>query len=149
MSALRLVSTLALAAIFTAGTASAQQADRTVAKLIDIEGTVLVSEGDAMAAGAKDQRLKVDTRIVTTAGAKVTINYDNGCDVRLEENKRFVVRETGTCAALIAAVESIGAPVAAAGPATIGGLGLGILGAVAVGTAVAVGQTGGTNVSPN
>lgn len=149
MSARRLGTTLALAAFFVAGTAFAQQPDRTVAKLIDIEGTVLVSEGDAMAAGAKDQRLRVDTRVVTTAGAKVTINYDKGCDVRLEENKRFVVRELGECAALIASVESIGAPVAAAGQGTIGGLGLGILGAVGIGTAIAVGQTGGTNVSPN
>ena len=73
MSARKLGTTMAMAAMFVAGTAFAQQPDRTVAKLIDIEGTVLVSEGDAMAAGAKDQRLKVDTRVVTTAGAKVTI----------------------------------------------------------------------------
>ena len=121
----------------------------TVAKLVNMEGTVLVSEGDAMAAGAKDQRVKIDTRIVTTAGAKVTIQYDRGCDVRLDENQRFTVTDRCGCCALLAAVEGIGAPVAAAG--TTGITGLGILGAVGVGSLVVygVGRSSGSNVSPN
>ena len=120
----------------------------TVARLTNLEGTILVSEGDAMAAGFKDQRLKIDTRVVTTAAASVIIDYDKGCNVRLTENQRFLVRDRGGCCALIAAVEGIGAPVAVAA----GGVsGLGILGAVGVGTAVllGVGRAGGTNVSPN
>jgi len=162
MNALELGICSIAAVLFVSGSVYAQQApeQRTVAKLKDLEGTVLVSQGDAMAAGAKDQRLKPDTRIVTTAGSKVTINYDKGCNVHLEENQRFTVREFGECAALIAGVETIGvggavvgvgAGAAAAGGATAGISGLAILGAVGVGGAVIYGvsQTGGKNVSPN
>ena len=79
------------------GPALAQQQD-TVAKLADLEGNVLVSQGDAMVAGtANGQRVAVGTRVVTTAGAKVTISYDVGCDVRLKENERFTVN-IGACA---------------------------------------------------
>jgi hypothetical protein len=120
----------------------------TVAKLTNVEGTILVSEGDAMAAGFKDQRLKIDTRVVTTAASTVIIDYDRGCNVRLYENQRFQVRDRGGCCALIAAVEGIGAPVAVAAS---GITGLGILSAVGVGSAViiGVGRLGGNNVSDN
>ncbi len=120
----------------------------TVAKLTNLEGTILISEGDAMAAGATDQRLKIDTRVVTTAASQVTINYDRGCDVRLYENQRFTVRDRGGCCALIAAVEHIAAPVAAVSTGGISGLG--IIGATAVagGVIFGVGRTD-TNVSPN
>ena len=155
MSAFRVGTSFALAAMFASATVCAQQApdQRTVAKLVDLGGTVLVSQGDAMAAGAADQRLRPDTRVVTTAGSKVTINYDRGCNVRLEENQRFTVREFGECAALIASVESIGVaggvgPVAAAGGGGIAGLA--IFGAAGVGAAIyGVTRNSGTNVSPN
>ena len=150
MRTLRLRSCLALVAIFISGMVCAQQPaePRTVAKLKDIEGTVLVSQGDAMAAGAKDQRLRPDARVVTTAGSKVTINYDKGCDVRLEENQRFVVRELGECAALIASVTGTGVGAAAVG----GGIsGMAVLGAVGVGAAItyAVDRDRSRSVSPN
>ncbi len=61
-------------------------------ELADLEGNVLVSQGDAMVAGTTaNQRVPVGTRVVTTSGAKVTISYDVGCDVRLKENERFTV----------------------------------------------------------
>ena len=121
--------------------------ESTVAKLTNLEGTILVSEGDAMAAGFKDQRLKIDTRVVTTNSSSVIINYDRGCNVRLYENQRFLVRDRGGCCALIALVESIGAPVAI----IAGGIsGLGVLSAVGVGSAtiIGLGRLGGTT-SPN
>src|SRR5438067_10888161 len=65
------------------GAAAQRPADtRTVARLKDVVGTVLVSQGDAMVAGVRDQRLAVGTRVVTTLGASVLIDYDKGCDVR-------------------------------------------------------------------
>ncbi|MBK8742069.1 MAG: hypothetical protein IPM02_22310 [Betaproteobacteria bacterium] len=154
MSATRVGTSFALAAMFASATVCAQQApdQRTVAKLVDLDGAVLVSQGDAMAAGAADQRLRPDTRVVTTAGSKVTINYDRGCNVRLEENQRFTVREFGECAALIASVESIGVAggVAAAGTGGTGIAGLAVLGAAGVGAAIyGVTRNSGANVSPN
>lgn len=72
-----------------------------------------------MVAGANDRRLAVGTRVVTTTGAKVTINYDVGCDIRLKENERFTV-VVGPCAALLASVESLGPAAGAIGGGTAG-----------------------------
>jgi hypothetical protein len=106
----------ALAAAFGAGSALAQQ-QGAVAKLVDIEGNVLVSQGDAMVAATNDQRVPAGTRVVTTAGAKVTINYDFGCDVRLKENERFTVA-LGACAALLTQVTPVGPAAGAIGGTT-------------------------------
>jgi hypothetical protein len=111
--------TTMLAAMLAAGTAFAQQPQGTVAKLKDVQGTVLVSQGDAMAAGAPDQRLPIGTRVVTTAGAKVTISYDIGCDITLNANERFTVR-TGECAALMKEVVALGPAEGAIGGGTAG-----------------------------
>jgi hypothetical protein len=128
---LRRISTgIVVAAALAAGSAAAQQ-QGTIARLSDIEGNVLVSQGDAMVAGSSGQRVPVGTRVVTTAGAKVTINYDFGCDVRLKENERFTVR-VGACAALLAAVEALGPAAGAIGGGT----------AAAGGTATALSATG-------
>ena len=117
-----------VAAAFAAGPALAQQPQNTVAKLKDMQGNVLVSQGDAMTAGAHDQRLAVGTRVVTTAGAKVTISYDIGCDITLNANERFTVR-AGECGALMKEVVALG-------PAE------GAIGGGAAGTVAAAGTTG-------
>ena len=95
-----------------------------VAKLTKIQGTVLVSQGDAMAAAANDQVLEPGARVVTTAGAKVVVAYDKGCDVTLEENQRFTVKEFGDCPALIAAVEPLTAASSGLVPATLAVIGV-------------------------
>jgi hypothetical protein len=122
---------LLVAAVAAAGAAPAQQAARTVAKLTGMQGNVLVSQGDAMAAASNGQVLPVGARVVTTAGAQVVISYDKGCDVKLNENQRFTVKELGECPALIASVESL-----APGSGAIGG-------AAATAPAVAVVASGG------
>lgn len=128
----------AIAAVLAAGPVSAQQ-NNTVAKLKDAEGNVLVSSGDAMIAGANDQRLAVGTRVVTTAGAKVTISYDVGCDVRLKENERFTVT-TGPCAVLLTQVEALGPAAGAIGGGTAGTAAAGVGGVG--GTVTALGTVG-------
>jgi hypothetical protein len=131
-----------LACLLLGGPALAQSASP-VAKLADMVGDVLVSRGDAMVAGANGMPLTSGTRVVTTAGAKVTIAFDFGCDVRLNENSRFTVTTGADCAALAKEVVvlgpapgAIGGGVAAAvpiaptggfmvGAAIVGGLGYG------------------------
>jgi len=109
-----------------------QQQANTVARLADVQGSVLVSQDDAMVAGANDQRLRVGQRIVTTAGAHGTVRYDNGCDVELKENQRFTVR-IGECPVLLSDVTSVGlAPVAGVTSDTI----LGVAGAAGFGYAI-------------
>jgi hypothetical protein len=120
---------VACAVVLVAGSAVAQQG--AVAKLSGVEGSVLVSQGDAMVSGVNGQRLPAGTRVVTLAGAKVTVDYDIGCDIRLKENERFTVRLGTDCAALKAEVVAVG-PAAGA----IGG------GSAAGGTAAGLGTTG-------
>ncbi len=98
------VGLLGVAAAVGAGSALAQQG--TVARLTNLEGGVMVSQGDGMAAAVKDQRVAPGTRVITLAGGKVVVNYDVGCDVSLKENQRFTVR-TGECAALVADVVTL------------------------------------------
>lgn len=124
---------LGLAAAVGAGAVVAQQGAG-VARLRNVEGGVLVSQGDAMTAAGNDQRIAVGTRVVTTAGGKAVIRYDNGCEITLKENQRFTVRE-GECLALLAEVVSVGPPPTLAAGAVnvdtitaglaIGGLGFG------------------------
>ena len=143
-----------LVAQIVAWPAAAQPAQSGVAALKDMEGTVLVNQGDAMVAATPDQRLPVGARVVTTAGAKVTINYDAGCDVRLNENQRFTVR-VGPCGILLAEVEALGPAagaiggeaVASAAGAEIGTIaGIGGIAALAAG---AVALFRNNPVSPN
>lgn len=128
-----LAASLGIAAVLGAAVANAQQSQSsTVARLADLQGGVLVSQDDAMVAGANDQRLRVGQRVVTTAGAHVIVRYDNGCDVELKENQRFTVR-IGECPALLSEVTSVGpAPVAGVSADTI----FGIAGAAGFGYAI-------------
>jgi hypothetical protein len=130
-----LAALLAAAVLVAAGAAGAQQ-PAAVARLVDVEGNVLVSQGDAMVAAVNGQLLPVGARVITTVGGKALIRYDNGCDVPLQENQRFTV-QNGECPALLAAVEPVGPPPAVATAGTIGTtdavLGVGGLGAFGVG----------------
>lgn len=91
---------LMLVAAFAAGIAFAQQSAPagTVAKLTGVQGNVLVSQADAMAAAANEQRLAPGVRVITTAGASATVVYDKACNVALGENRRYTVREQSECA---------------------------------------------------
>jgi hypothetical protein len=148
---------IGVAAVLVSGSAFAQPA-APVARLAGVEGNVLVSQGDGMAAASNGQVLPVGTRVLTTAGAKVTISFDGGCQVPLKENQRFTVR-TGECAALLAEVVPLGPAAGAIGggtvaaPTTVAGLSTtGVV--VAVGTGLALGYGAyktfkSQNVSPN
>ena len=72
---------------------------RAIARLSGVQGNVLVSQADGMAAAVNGQQLAPGARVITTAGAKVTITYERGCLVDLGENRRYIVREAAECAA--------------------------------------------------
>ena len=78
-----------------------QGRDGTVAKLVQMNGNVLVSRESGLATGNEAARLLTGTRVITTANSNVVVEYDNGCRVRLEENQRFEV-ENKPCALLVA-----------------------------------------------
>jgi hypothetical protein len=136
----RALSTVAfLASVVLAGPALAQQPTSGVAKLADLVGDVLVSKGDAMVAGMNGMPLPVATRVVTTAGAKVTIAYEFGCNVRLDENSQFTVKVAADCAALAKEVVALGPAPGAIG----GGVGTAVAGGSALGTMVQAAFIGG------
>ena len=113
MKVRNLVTALAMAAALGPGSAPAQQPG-TGAKLSKLSGNVLVSRADAMVAGVEGQRLAVGTRVVTTAGARVTIDYDIGCEIPLTETERSPV-QVGPRVVLLAAVEALGPAAGAIG----------------------------------
>lgn len=92
---------LMLAATLAASATLAQQptAVRPIARLTGVQGSVLVSQADGMAAAVNEQKLAPGVRVITTAGAKATIAYDRGCAVNLGENRRYTVRESAECTA--------------------------------------------------
>ena len=96
----------AVGAVAMIGTANVLAQQNTVASLTNLEGSVMVSQGDGMVAAVKGQRVAVGTRVLTLAGGSVVIDYDIGCDITLKENQRFTVR-TGECGALLADVVTL------------------------------------------
>lgn len=138
---------LGLAAALGAGNAVAQQG--TVARLSNLEGNVMVSQGDGMVAAVRGQRVAPGTRVVTMAGGKVVVNYDVGCDVSLKENQRFTVR-TGECALLLGEVVTL-----VPGSATVAVASVGVIevvGGIAIGGGLIYGgyeTFRGSSASPN
>ena len=110
-----------------------------MARLTGLEGNVLVSQGDALVAAANNQRVAVGTRILTTAGGRVVVNYDAGCEVKLKENERFTVR-VGECGALVGEVVALGPA-----PGAIGG-GLGAAAGVSTGDILGAALIGGIGI---
>jgi hypothetical protein len=137
----------ALAFVLAAGVAQAQQpaSPRGIARVTGLQGNVLVSQADGMAAAVNGQQLVPGARLITTAGAKVTITYDAGCLVNMGENQRYTVREAAECTAAKAPPLGAATPFAVlAGPQVVntgGSVVRGDLG-VSPGTAV-VGFPGG------
>ena len=110
------ISRIAIAAVFLACAATAQEPPRTVAMLHDIAGNALVSKESGLGAGAEGLRLAPGTRVITTSRSRAVVVYDDGCEVKLDENERFEVETGKPCAALVAMVQPmIAAPAAVAG----------------------------------
>jgi hypothetical protein len=88
----------ALAAVLATGVQAQQSASpRSIARVTGLQGNVLVSQTDGMAAAVNGQQLAPGARVITTAGAKVAITYDAGCLVSMGENQRYTVREAAEC----------------------------------------------------
>lgn len=120
-----------LAALLLAAAAAAQQqpapapsappaGERPVARLERLKGNVLVSRDSALVAGAEATPLVAGARVITTARSEVVVVYEDGCEVRLQENQRFEVETGKPCAALVA--QSTVAPPPAAAVGSLAGL---------------------------
>lgn len=76
--------------------------DGTIARLVQLNGNVLVSRESGLTSGNDSQRIAPGTRVITTANSEVVVEYDDGCRVRLKENQRFEVERGKPCALLLA-----------------------------------------------
>ena len=81
------------------GPSLAQARDATVARLVGISGNVLVSNDFNIASAGEKLRLVPGARVLVTANSSVTVEYDDGCRVRLEGGERFEIRAVPACAA--------------------------------------------------
>ena len=131
----------------TRGAPEPAASQRPVAKLKSLKGTVLVSRDSAMVAGAEGAALVAGARVITTARSAVVVAYDDGCDVKLEENQRFQVETGKPCAALVAQ-STVAPPPSAAVGAPLAGL-LVPAGAAAGGIAAIRDARDNRQVSPN
>lgn len=96
----RLNARAALFAALIAGPAVAHADNQTIARLVEMSGSVLVSHSFNMASANEGLRLMPGTSVLTTANSAVTVEYDNGCRVKLERNQRFVL-ESKPCLVLV------------------------------------------------
>lgn len=114
-----------LAGALAPAAAIAQQGTplRGVARLSAVQGSVLVSDAEGLAAATGEQRLLPGARVITTAGARATVVYDRGCTMSLGENRRYMVREQAECAAARAPPLGTAASFAVLGGARVANVG--------------------------
>ncbi len=86
-----------------AGFAAAQPADP-VANLQDRTGQILLNTGDGYVTPPINAPLMKGDQILTKTNSSVVVHYDDGCDVRVEENTVYTVERPEECPAGIMAV---------------------------------------------
>lgn len=153
------VAGVAVLALAVASPALAQQGaagPKGAARLDSLEGNVLVGGATGLATGTKGQVLPDGTRVLTTAKGRAVVKYEDGCEVRLEPNQRFVVSRDRPCEALLLLVQGtvpppVAPPTGLAGAAMTGDLqAAALFGATAAGVAIWYNRDdSGSSVSPN
>lgn len=121
---------LAASATLSVWAQNPQATPKVVGKLTDVQGLVTVSTGDQLTSAVNGGPLSVGNRIVTTGSGGATLVFNDGCKITMKVNQSLVIKEGADCAALLASVGPVGAPVATPVVAAVGGgLDLGLLGA--------------------
>ena len=78
--------------------ALAHARDVGVARLVGISGNVLVSNDFNIASAGERLRLPPGARVLVTANSAATVEYNDGCRVRLAAGERFEVSGDRPCA---------------------------------------------------
>ena len=98
-----------------------QAAPRDVARLDNVEGSVLVGGASGLVSGSKGLVLKEGTRVLTTAKGRAVVQFDDGCKVQLEPNQRYVVSREQACEMRILMVQGTVPPVSPVTSAALSG----------------------------
>ena len=123
------------------GFTGAAVAAETAANLNDISGSVLANQGKAFIAAVPGQALAAGDRVMLMQGAGARMQFNDGCDVRLEGGTIITVPAVSTCAGGALDVSRLAGDAAAinAGTAVRDGWILFGAGAIAIGAALSDG----------
>lgn len=72
-------------------------AENSVARLTGVSGNVLVSNDFNIASAGEALRLAPGMRVLVTMNSAATIEYDDGCRVRVAAGERFEVHAAAPC----------------------------------------------------
>lgn len=113
------ITSLTLLACLASSMAFAQsEAPRASAVLVDLQGSILVNEGEQFLAATEGLPLSSGDRVMALENSTALLRYEDGCDVKVEPETVVTLTEGSPCAGWLLAVE----PVAPAGVA-LGGAG--------------------------
>ena len=91
----QLVVIVAIAAAFLG--AQPAHAGKSVARLTAVSGNVLVSDDSTIASAGEALRLAPGMRVLATINSAATVEYDDGCRVRVSAGERFEVQAATPC----------------------------------------------------
>lgn len=101
-----LTPSMLIAAVLGASVAFAQtDKPESDAELVEIEGSVLVNQGEQFVPASEGIRLKEGDRVMAMSESGALIKYDDGCDVRVEPDTVVTLDEGSPCAGWLLGVE--------------------------------------------
>ncbi len=120
--------------LMTASIAHAQDS-RIAATLLDIEGSILVNQGEQFVTGANNLGLSSGDRVMALEASSALLRYEDGCDVKVDPETIVTLSEVSPCAGGLLAVEQLGAgglALGAGAPAASSGISPWLMGAAVV-----------------
>lgn len=76
------------------------QSDEIVGTLQDVEGTVLVKQGDESVPAVEGQAVRASQEVLVTEGAKAMLVFNDGCDISLDSEELYRIPGTSPCKTL-------------------------------------------------
>ena len=87
----------------------AQAQQEPIATLTQLEGKVLVNQGEETAPAQAGMSLRSSDRVLTLDGSTALVVYKDGCGLPLEENSQLTLMSVDECTQGVAAVSEMGA----------------------------------------
>jgi len=98
-----------LATLLIGAGIGAQAQQGPIASLAQLEGKVLVNQGEKTVPAQAGMPLHSNDRVLTLDGSTVLVVYEDGCGLPLEENSQLTLMSADECTQGVAAVSEMGA----------------------------------------
>lgn len=95
----RTMLTLAIAALASPALV-AQTEEEIIGTLQDVEGTVLIKQGEESVPAVEGQAVRKSQEVLVTEGAKAMLVFNDGCDISLDAEELYKVPGNSPCATL-------------------------------------------------